>query len=103
MGRGYLSLESAEVNNGKVYIVVFRSLIGKTLFQGTVSGALSKMRRIEEKAIKLQLKLALLVKEGAKFRTEFVIASFQKSDDLKDFETKFGDAVKELKPTKKDE
>ncbi|TNV78262.1 hypothetical protein FGO68_gene12345 [Halteria grandinella] len=103
MGRGYLSLESAEVNNGKVYIVVFRSLIGKTLFQGTVSGTLSKMRRIEEKAIKLQLKLAVLVKEGAKFRTEFVIASFQKSDDLKDFETKFADAVKELKPTKKDE
>jgi hypothetical protein len=32
MGRGYLSLESADVNNAKVYLVVFRSLIGKTLF-----------------------------------------------------------------------
>lgn len=53
MGKGYLSLESADINDSKVYLVVFRNLIGKTLFQGTVSGTLSKMRRIEEKAIKL--------------------------------------------------
>ena len=103
MGRGYLSLESADLANSKVYLVVFRSLIGKTLFQGTVSGVLSKMRRIEEKAIKLQLKLALLVKEGAKVKTEFVVISFSKSDDLKDFEAKFGEAMKELKPAKKEE
>lgn len=32
MGKGYLSLETAETEKSKVYIVVFRSLIGKTLF-----------------------------------------------------------------------
>lgn len=55
------------------------------------------MRRIEEKAIKLQLKLALLVKDGAKFKTEFVVVSFTKSDDLKDFEEKFTEAMSALK------
>jgi hypothetical protein len=105
LGKGYLALESAEVNGAKVYLIVFRSLIGKTLFQGTISGTLSKMRRIEEKAIKLQLKLALLVKDAGKFRTEFVVVSYSRSEDLKEFETKFNEAIEELKSkeTKKSE
>jgi len=53
MGKGYFSLEEATINNSKVYIVVFRNLIGKTLYQGTLSSAHSKKRRIEEKAMKL--------------------------------------------------
>ncbi len=53
MGKGYFSLEEASINNNKVFTVVFRNLIGKTLYQATLSGAHSKMRRIEEKAIKL--------------------------------------------------
>jgi len=32
MGKGYFSLEEATVNDSKVYIVVFRNLIGKTLY-----------------------------------------------------------------------
>jgi hypothetical protein len=53
MGKGYFSLEEAIINDAKVYIVVFRNLIGKTLYQGTISAAHSKKRRIEEKAMKL--------------------------------------------------
>jgi hypothetical protein len=53
MGKGYFSLEKATINDANVYIVVFRSLIGKTLYQGTVSAAHSKKRRVEEKALKL--------------------------------------------------
>ncbi len=37
MGKGHLSIESAVVNENKVYLVVFRNLIGKTLFQGTIT------------------------------------------------------------------
>ena len=37
MGRGHFSLEYAEVNGKKVYICVFRNLIGKTLYTGSVS------------------------------------------------------------------
>lgn len=63
MGKGYFSLEQANIGSKPVYLVVFRNLIGKTLFQGTLSSVHSKKRRIEEKAMKMQLKLALLVKD----------------------------------------
>lgn len=59
----------------------------------------SKKRRIEEKAMKLQLKLALLVKdtETKKFRVDFVVASFSRMEDLKEFEEKFEEAINKLK------
>ena len=54
MGKGYFSLESADVaGDQKVYVIVFRSLIGKTLYQGTLSALHSKKRRIEDKPMKL--------------------------------------------------
>lgn len=53
MGKGYFSLEEATITGSKVYIIVFRNLIGKTLYQGTLSAVHSKKRRIEEKAMKL--------------------------------------------------
>ena len=54
MGKGYLSLELASINDQKpVYTIVYRNLIGKTLYQGTISAAHSKKRRLEEKAMKL--------------------------------------------------
>lgn len=53
MGKGHVSIEVADVNDKKVYICVFRNLIGKNLYQGTISSKFSKKRRIEEKAMKL--------------------------------------------------
>jgi len=53
MGKGNISIEVAEINDRKVYICVFRNLIGKNLYQGTISAKFSKKRRIEEKAMKL--------------------------------------------------
>jgi hypothetical protein len=61
---------------------VFRNLIGKNLFSGMLNAVHSKMRRIPEKAIKLQLKLALLVKEGKSYRSEFVVVNFSNSEEL---------------------
>lgn len=49
MDNGNLSIEEADVNGKKVYILVFRNKIGKTLYQGSISGQRSKKRRIEEK------------------------------------------------------
>ena len=91
MGKGYFSLEEATVNDLKVYIVVFRNLIGKTLYQGSLHATQSKKRRIEEKAMKLQLKLALLSKdpETKKFKVDHVVASFSRAEELKEFEEKF--------------
>lgn len=49
--------------------------------------------------MKLQLKLALLVKdtETKKFRVDFVVASFSRMEDLKEFEEKFEEAINKLK------
>lgn len=99
MGKGFLSIESAMVNEKPVYLVVFRNMIGKTLFQGSITAQHAKKRRIEEKAMKLQLKLALLVRDDKtkQFRVEYVVASFSHSDDLKTFEEKFDKAIETLK------
>lgn len=53
MGKGYFSIEQARIGQSQVFLVVFRNLIGKTLFQGTLNATQSKKRRIEEKAMKL--------------------------------------------------
>ena len=98
MGKGYFSLEQAEVNNQLVYIVVFRSLIGKTLYQASLHPTLSKKRRVEEKAMKLQLKLALLKKDPQtkKLTVDHCVVSFSRSEELKEFEEKFEEAIKKL-------
>lgn len=100
MGRGLFSLETAEVKEGQpVFVVVFRNLIGKTLYQGTISSQHSKKRRIEEKAMKMQLKVALMSKDGStqKFKVDHCVVSFARSEDMKDFETKFEEALLKLK------
>ena len=53
MGKGDFTLEMAEKDGKKGYICVFRNMIGKTLYQGTVSANKSQKKRIEEKAMKL--------------------------------------------------
>lgn len=78
MGKGHISIEVADINDKKVYICVFRNLIGKSLYQGTVSAQLSKKRRIEEKAMKLQLKLALVTIDSMtkKMKVDYLVVSF---------------------------
>lgn len=99
MGKGHVSIEVAEVGGKKVYICVFRNLIGKTLYQGTIHAKFSKMRRIEEKAMKLQLKIALVFIDPStkKSKVDHLVISFSRSDDLKQFEKDFGEAVQTLK------
>lgn len=99
MGKGHISIEVANINDKKVYICVFRNLIGKNLYQGTVSAQFSKKRRIEEKAMKQQLKLALVTIDpvSKKMKVDHLVVSFQRSDDLKQFETEFEQAVDTLK------
>lgn len=99
MGKGHISIEVADINNSKVYICVFRNLIGKNLYQGTISAKYSKKRRIEEKAMKQQLKLALVTKDAItkKVKVDYLVVSFTRSDDLKQFEGMFDEALETLK------
>lgn len=99
MGKGHISIEEADLNGKKVYICVFRNLIGKNLYQGTINHKFSKKRRIEEKAMKLQLKLALVTIDAAtkKSIVDHLVISFSRSDDLSLFEKEFEKAVETLK------
>lgn len=106
MGKGYFSLEEAIVNDQKIYTIVFRNLIGKTLYQGSLNATQSKKRRVEEKAMKLQLKLALLSKDVVtkKFKVDHIVVSFSRTEELKEFEEKFEQAIENLKkPAEKKE
>jgi hypothetical protein len=37
MGKGYFSLEVADLSGKKVYTAIFRNLIGKTLYQASLT------------------------------------------------------------------
>ena len=56
------------------------------------------MRRIEEKAMKLQLKVALVSKnpQTNKLKVDYCVVSFSRSDDMKLFEKEFNEAVEEM-------
>ena len=54
--------------------------------------------------MKLQLKLALLVKDKdtQKFKVDYVVISFSRMEELKEFEEKFDEAINKLKQNKKE-
>lgn len=99
MGNGNLSIETMDTNGKKVYLLVFRNQIGKTLYSGLLSALKSKKRRIEEKTYKLQLKIALVSKDPktGKVIDNHCLINFSRSDDLNQFEKDFDEAVEELK------
>ena len=53
-GNGKVSIELAEMGEQKtkIYKIVFRNMIGKTLYDANISGKLSKIRKVPEKAQK---------------------------------------------------
>jgi hypothetical protein len=99
MGKGHVSIEEGTFNGKKVYICVFRNLIGKNLYNGTISHKFSKKRRIEEKAMKLQLKVALVTTDvqTKKASVDYLVITFSRSDDLSLFEKEFDKAIETLK------
>ena len=101
MDNGTLSLESMEIKNTdrKMYMVVFRSAMRRPLFTGQVVIGHSKMRRVEDKAAKNQLKILLKYKhqvsekEPAKVYGVHCTCNFTKHEDLIEFETQFAKAL----------
>jgi hypothetical protein len=98
MGKGWFSIESIEVGGKKAFICVFRNLIGKDLYTASIVNKLSRKRRIEEKAMKLQLKVALIAKDEftKKPRVEHSVISFARKDDIAQFEKDWDSAIEEL-------
>jgi len=58
-GIGKLSILEAKIGSSILYKLVFKNNIGKILYDANISGKFSKHRKIEEKAYKNQLKLAV--------------------------------------------
>lgn len=96
LGQGKLSIQFGEFGEGatkvKVYKVVFRNSIGKTLYEANISGKFSKVRKVDEKAAKNQVKIALVKmnQETKQPRVEYCKVNLQRTTDLEEF-------VKELK------
>ena len=68
------------------------------LYESSISGTFSKVRIIEEKSYKNQLKIAVVHHndETKKNRVEFCTINFNKQFDMKAFEAEFNKAKEEL-------
>ena len=105
-----MSIEFAETNGKKVYLVVVRQA-KKVLVQGTLNAKVSRCRKVEEKSAKNQMKIAVQMtidvqdpKEGAtpkdkikKIIFPFCCINFNRQEEMLNFETEFTKAVEELK------
>ena len=65
MGIGKVSIQKGvfgeDENKITIYKVIFKNSLGKILYDSSISKVYSKMRKIEEKAYKNQLKVAVVV------------------------------------------
>lgn len=83
-GSGKLSILKGEFGeNVTIFKVVFKNNIGKILYDSNLSGTYSKLRKIEEKAYKNQLKMAVCkLGENKKVTVHYCLANFNRNDDL---------------------
>lgn len=88
---GWLSLEE-QLEPERKYLVVFRSLMKRELFQGKVTKT-GKSKIVEEKAAKNQLKIALFHFNGKKAANAFVAINFHSSEEMKTFKNDYDKAV----------
>ena len=51
-GNGRVSIQEGDFGGSKLIKVVFRNMIGKTLYEGNISGKMSKIRKVVEKTHK---------------------------------------------------
>jgi len=87
---------ASEEDKGKkcvIFKVVFKNNIGKILYDCNISGAVSKLRKIEEKSFKNQLKIAVCRAHEKKQQLHYCLINFGRSEDMDQFKTHFEAAV----------
>jgi hypothetical protein len=97
---GTLSLEVKGEGDQKAYIIVFKTI--RPLYIGNIVHS-SKVKRVEEKAHKHQLKVAQVWRDPADGKTSmsFCTINFNKFEDMTSFEAEFKKAYESLpKPAK---
>jgi len=69
-----------------IYKIIFKNAIGKILYNANLSAKFSKQRKIEEKAYKNQLKIAVvLMEKGEKPAVQYCLINFNRNDDMEKF------------------
>lgn len=95
MGMGSFSIESLKKSEKGLFMVVYRSMIGKTLFTGVINYEKSKIRRVEEKAAKNQLKFAL-VYEAPQTKVKTIVfckCNLPRQEDMANLEKHFNESL----------
>lgn len=98
-GNGKLQMLRGEFGENKtiIYKLVFKNAIGKILYDAHLSAKMSKQRKVEEKAYKNQLKVAVVKKEQDKKPTVcYCLINFSRNEDLDEFKKSFDQAIEEL-------
>ena len=97
MDSGTFSIEYRETAGKKLYLTVFRAAF-KPLFTGILTVS-SRIKRVEEKAAKHQLKIAVLHSDPAtkKHTLTHCTCNFSRHEDMVNYETEFKKATEALK------
>ena len=96
LGNGCMTIEYMEKDGKLTYLVLFRQAMFKPpLFSGTMFKN-SKIRRVEEKAAKNQLKIAVHMRQDGKLEQAFAKINFMSFEDMQSFEKEFNQAITKL-------
>lgn len=95
LGNGSMTIEFLEKDGKISYLALFRSPTSRPLFTGTIFKN-SKIKRVEEKAAKHQLKIAVHSRLEGKLEASFSTINFSSYEDMENFEKEFNQAIKKL-------
>lgn len=93
-GAGRISIQKGTfggedgVPKSVIYKIIFKNpVVGKILYDCSISGSFSKHRKVEEKAYKNQLKIAVcqINTETKKQQVNYVLINFNRNDDMVEF------------------
>ena len=90
-----MTIEHLEKDGKLTYLTIFKSPTSRVLFTGTIFKN-SKLKRVEEKAAKHQLKIAVHMRKEGKLESSFATINFSCFEDMEDYEKEFNSAIKKL-------
>ena len=99
-GKGYLSLEFAEVDAKKIGVVVFRNNMGSKIIEGFLNSNLKKLEKYV-KNFKHVASFSFLQKDKSnKFAIGYAKVPFAREEDLKEFEKVYNEILASLEEKK---
>ena len=90
-----MTIEFIETEGKFTYLTLFRSPTSRPLYTAIIVKN-SKIKRVEEKASRHQLKIAVMMKTGSKSELSYATINFNSFEDMKTYEEEFEKAIKKL-------